>query len=214
MWLALTEQFCGDQFALKWAPLWNRSFLFMGCSFIFFCCAPWFGNDNSDGFESFRGFLRWFTFWVGIVYIIFGFMSLIPACNCISIPLPIPLLSPCCGGGGGGGGGSSGGRLVFIIKQSSNYLHKIVKYIEKIQVEVEVEAVVEVKRKRRKAEVVEVKRNQKKEFQIQRTQILKCMDNNCIMMNINNCIKYINAFVFTLEFDYIVIQRNKEILAV
>ena len=91
----------------------------MGCTFIFFSCGAWnrgcfIGNnaskdgpDNCDFFENFAAFILWFTFVVGIVYLILG---LIEFCGAASIPHPTPLIG-CCGGGGGGstGDGASGG---------------------------------------------------------------------------------------------------------
>eukprot|EP00483_Globobulimina_turgida_P000799 UN00800 len=92
-WVAITSQIC-DQWALVWFPLWNKSFGFMGCSYIFLACGgyAWLVHDGS----SWNGFFYFFIWAVGIAYVVIYIMSLLNCCGC---PLPVPLLE--CGGGGG-----------------------------------------------------------------------------------------------------------------
>mmetsp|Transcript_8197 Transcript_8197/g.12689 ORF Transcript_8197/g.12689 Transcript_8197/m.12689 type:complete len:214 (-) Transcript_8197:145-786(-) len=113
-WVAITHGCC-DKFALAWFPFWEKSFIFMGCTFIFFSCGAWWrgcGNnggkndDNCPFVESFAGWILFFTFAVGVLYLIFGAIEYFGAA---SIPHPSPLAG-CCGGGGGGSGGGSGGK--------------------------------------------------------------------------------------------------------
>eukprot|EP00484_Ammonia_sp_Unknown_P029636 CAMPEP_0197039066 /NCGR_PEP_ID=MMETSP1384-20130603/15927_1 /TAXON_ID=29189 /ORGANISM="Ammonia sp." /LENGTH=154 /DNA_ID=CAMNT_0042469607 /DNA_START=11 /DNA_END=472 /DNA_ORIENTATION=- len=108
-WVAITHQLC-DQYALAWFPFWEKAFIFMGCTFLFFSCGAWNrgcwnddndrNNDNCGFFENFAAFFLWFTFVVGVLYLILGFIEF---CGAASIPHPTPLVA-CCGGGGGGGG--------------------------------------------------------------------------------------------------------------
>eukprot|EP01084_Bolivina_argentea_P220203 373232_1 len=97
-WVALTTAFC-DQWALVWFPLWNRSFGFMGCSYVFLACGGYFWLSN--GSEGFNGFAYFFVWAVGITYIILWILNTFCGTGC---PLPTPLLSMCGAGGDKGGG--------------------------------------------------------------------------------------------------------------
>jgi len=95
-WVAITEQIC-DRLALVWFPLWNRSFLFMGGSYIFLACGGfWWLSSGAQGWTGFSYFVVWA---VGVAYVIIGICELVGCCGCAR---PSPLL-----GGGGGGGGSA-----------------------------------------------------------------------------------------------------------
>eukprot|EP01083_Nonionella_stella_P068496 181888_1 len=113
-WVAITNTIC-DQYALLWFPFWNKSFIFMGSTFLFFSCGAWKrgcnrhahghpSRDNPDNncgfFENFAAFLLWFTLLVGVIYIILGFIEF---CGAGSFPHPVPL-EGCCGGVSTGGG--------------------------------------------------------------------------------------------------------------
>lgn len=93
---------------MQWFPLWDQSFFFMGCAFIYLSCGGWawaFGGKgrDDDGWRSFQGFMYFFIFVVGVLYLLFGLLVTFAG---VGIPLPTPL-SSCCGGGGGGGGRKS-----------------------------------------------------------------------------------------------------------
>jgi len=100
-WVAITTQIC-DQWALVWFPLWNKSFGFMGSTYIFLACGGYYwlyyGSDSWIGFA-------YFVVWaVGIAYCVIWLCMILNCCGC---PLPVPLLESCGSGGGGGGGNAN-----------------------------------------------------------------------------------------------------------
>ena len=85
IWIALTSQCC-DRFMMTWFPFWHKSFFFMGCTFIFFCCTPWgieYVADTEDGWIQFRIILEFITFCTGILYLILGVLEFFGCCNCM-----------------------------------------------------------------------------------------------------------------------------------
>merc|ERR1712157_291341 len=52
-WVAITSRGC-DQWALIWFPMWNRSFGFMGSSYIFLACGGYLWlQGNQQGWNGF-----------------------------------------------------------------------------------------------------------------------------------------------------------------
>merc|ERR1711971_1115061 len=100
-WVAITTELC-EHYALVWFPLWNRSFGFMGSTFIFLACGGY--NWLRNGSETWNGFFFFFIWGVGIAYCIIWICQIVGCCGC---PLPIPLLHTCRGQNGGGGGGGN-----------------------------------------------------------------------------------------------------------
>eukprot|EP01083_Nonionella_stella_P050605 134563_1 len=95
IWVAITTQIC-DQYALYWFPLWNQSFGFMGCSYIFLACGGFGWLSHGGG--NWYGFCYFFVWAVGVAYCVIHVLGMLNVCSC---PMPVPLM------GGGGGGGSS-----------------------------------------------------------------------------------------------------------
>merc|ERR1712039_254620 len=99
--IAFTSQCC-DRFMMQWFPYWHRSFFFMGCTFVFFCCTPWVIetiDDTEDGYIQLQIILEFITFCTGILYLLLGTLEFFGCCNCNK---PTHLMSSCAGGRSGG----------------------------------------------------------------------------------------------------------------
>lgn len=94
-WVSITTQCC-DRFALAWFPMWGN-FGFMGCAFLYLSCGAYICiATNADC--SWWGFMFFFVFVVGVVYVILWLVKTLAGVN---IPDPIPL-EACCGGSSNG----------------------------------------------------------------------------------------------------------------